>query len=74
MASTSNKTPCKGGNESKDRRPKAKSQEQNLNRVTKGQSKLCFRSPLLGHQGAKEQIMFQSPCVTILLATWQFNI
>jgi len=62
MANTSNKTPCKGGNEGKDKRPKAKSQEKNLNRVTKGQSKLCFKSPLFGSpRGKKTNYVLEPP-------------
>jgi len=63
MANTSNKTPYKGGNEGKDRKPKAKSQKQNLNRVTKGQSKLCFRSPLFeSPRGKRTNYVPEPPC------------
>jgi len=46
--------------------------------VTKGKKgQIMFQSRLVyvtkGHKAAKQQIMFQSPHVKTLLATWQFS-
>jgi hypothetical protein len=55
----------KGGNEDKERTPKAEPQEQNPKRVTKGQSTLCFRAPLFGSpRGKKDKLCSRAAMFT----------